>query len=638
MSFLAPLFLALSALAVPIIILYMLKLRRREMEVSSTMLWRMVLRDREANSPWQRLRRNLLLLLQLLLLAALVIALARPFITVPVVATGQITVLLDGSASMNAADASPSRFESAQAIARGLANDLTQGSLMTIILVDPKPRVLASASGDKLELMAAIESARPSSGSANWDTAFALATGANGSVANSTTVIISDGGLPENAPPLTGEVRYVPVGTESANLGLSALSMRPTSDGPQLFAGVTNYGEAEATTIVTFNIDGQLFNAQQLAVPAGKTTNVVLDTYEGAVVAEAVLSPAPGAPRTDYLTGDDRAWAIFNPPQTGRTLFLSGAGNIYVEQLLAALPGIEPFRAPVDQPLPTDPFDLYIYDGELGAELPQKELLLINPPANELFAVGGVFTPTITSTITLADTSPLLRFVDFGNVHILRAREVEAPSWATTLIAIDGKPLVFTGTLDRRRIAVFTFDLRDSDLPLQITYPILMANLIGWLTPSTVISDSGDAFHPGDTVTIRPAAGEQAVGIVAPDGRIFSAPATEAGVLFADTEQLGVYGVGTATIQEGFKPVGYFAVNLFDPLESNLKPAETLTVGRAQVAAAVREQVGQREFWPYVAAAALAILLIEWWVYHRGSAVSTGPGWRGFFQRRKVGA
>jgi hypothetical protein len=638
MSFLAPLFLTLSALAIPIVILYMLKLRRRETEVSSTMLWRMVLRDREANSPWQRLRRNLLLLLQLLLLAALVIALARPFIQVPVVASGQITVLLDGSASMNATDVSPSRFESAKALARGLANDLTQGSLMTLIIVNPKPAVLVSASGDKQELFKAIDSANPSLGSANWETAFALATGANGSVANSTTVIISDGGLPERVPPLTGEVRYVPVGTESANLGITALSMRPANDGPQLFASVTNYGASDAKTIITFNIDGQLFSAQQLDVPAGKTSNVVLNTYEGATVAEAVLSSAPGSTLTDYLTSDDKAWAVFNPPQTGRTLFLSQKGNLYVEQLLAALPGLNPFRAPIDQPLPTDPFDLYIYDGQLSETLPEKELLLFNPPPNDLFTVGGVFTPTITSTLTLAENNPLLNFVDFSNVHILRAREVEAPAWATTLISVDGKPLVFTGTLNRRRIAVFTFDLRDSDLPLQIAYPILMSNLISWLTPSTVISESGEAFHPGDTVTIRPAVGEQAVGIVAPDGTVFSAPATEAGVLFGQTDQLGVYGVGTASIQEGFKPVGYFAVNLFDPLESRIQTAGSLTVGKAQVAAAVREQTGQREFWPYVAAAALLVLLIEWWVYHRGSTVGAGPGWRGFFQRRKVGA
>jgi hypothetical protein len=83
MSFLTPLFLLLGLLAVPVIILYMLRLRRREVLVSSTMLWQKLMRDREANAPWQRLRRNLLLFLQLLILAALVLALARPFLPVP---------------------------------------------------------------------------------------------------------------------------------------------------------------------------------------------------------------------------------------------------------------------------------------------------------------------------------------------------------------------------------------------------------------------------------------------------------------------------------------------------------------------------------------------------------------------------
>jgi hypothetical protein len=189
--------------------------------------------------------------------------------------------------------------------------------------------------------------------------------------------------------------------------------MRPARGGPQLFASVTNYGDADARAIITFNLDGQLFNAQQLDIPAGKTSNVVLETYEGAVVAEAVLSKAPGAPLADYFPDDDKAWAVFNPPQTGRALFLSSKGNLYVEQLLAALPGIQPFRAPADQPLPTDPFDLYIYDGDITGELPEKELLLINPSSNELFTVGEVFTTTITSTITLAQNDPLLSFVDF---------------------------------------------------------------------------------------------------------------------------------------------------------------------------------------------------------------------------------
>jgi hypothetical protein len=232
MNFLSPLFLSLAALAAPIILLYMLKLRRREMEVSSTLLWRMVLRDREANAPWQKLRRNILLILQLLLLALLVFALARPFIPVAVVASGQVTVLLDASASMNATDVQSSRFDAAQAIARRLADDLSQDGVMTIILVQPQPKVLVSASNDKRELRQAIDNAKPSIGPANWEAALALASGANGSVANSTTVLISDGGLPENLPPIPGEVRYVPVGDQSANLGINALSLRPAAGGP----------------------------------------------------------------------------------------------------------------------------------------------------------------------------------------------------------------------------------------------------------------------------------------------------------------------------------------------------------------------------------------------------------------------
>ncbi|MEK9164137.1 MAG: VWA domain-containing protein, partial [Chloroflexota bacterium] len=413
MNFLAPTFLSLAALAAPIILLYMLKLRRREMEVSSTLLWRMVLRDREANAPWQKLRRNLLLFLQLLLLALLVFALARPFIPVAVVASGQVTVLLDASASMNATDVQPSRFDAAQAIARRLADDLSQDGVMTIILVQPQPKVLVSASNDKRELRQAIDNASPSIGSANWEAAFALANGANGSVANSTTVLISDGGLPENLPPIPGEVRYVPVGDQSANLGINALSLRPAAGGPQLFASVANYGDADANTILTVNLDGELFNAQQLTVPAGKTSNVILPVYDGVVIAEAALSPPVGAPQTDYLATDDKAWAVYNPPQSGRVLLLSRSGNIYIEQLLAALPGLQPFRASVDQPLPTDPFDLYIYDGVITGTLPSSELLLVNPPSGgDLnFTVGEVFTATGTGAITLAD-DPRLQFVD----------------------------------------------------------------------------------------------------------------------------------------------------------------------------------------------------------------------------------
>src|SRR4029453_16820908 len=104
MGILLPAALALLALAIPIIIFYMLRLRREELNVSSELLWRRALQDRTANAPWQRLRRNLLLLLQLLLLVLLVASLARPFLFSDAPAAGNIVVVLDASASMQARD------------------------------------------------------------------------------------------------------------------------------------------------------------------------------------------------------------------------------------------------------------------------------------------------------------------------------------------------------------------------------------------------------------------------------------------------------------------------------------------------------------------------------------------------------
>ena len=122
MQFLTPLAFALAALAIPILLLYMLKLRRRQTQVSSTLLWEQLLRDRQANAPWQKLKRNLLLFLQLLILAALVFALARPALQTKVVASGSVIVLLDASASMNATDVTPSRFEEARKSVLALIN------------------------------------------------------------------------------------------------------------------------------------------------------------------------------------------------------------------------------------------------------------------------------------------------------------------------------------------------------------------------------------------------------------------------------------------------------------------------------------------------------------------------------------
>jgi Ca-activated chloride channel family protein len=641
MSFLAPLALALGLLAVPIVVLYMLKLRRREVEVSSTMLWQLLLRDREANAPWQRLRRNLLMLLQLLLLAALVLALARPFWPVATVANGTLVVLLDGSASMQATDVAhaPTRFDAARAEVGKLIDGLGTGGSMSIILVGRQPEVLAAATADKQVLRDALNRAHPSDASGDWAAVMALAAGAvrAGNAAQSVIVVVSDGRLPPNLPTLPAEVRYIPIGSSTDNLAVRALALRPAAGGPQLFASVANYGTANRPVVVSISRNGQLYSVQQLAVPAGGSADLVLTNlppepaiYEARLLPPAdTAKPASGA-RLDQLPLDDQAWAVYQPPAAGRVLLIS-PGNVFLEQVFAALSaplGLKPFRLQSGQPLPSDPFDLYVFDGAITGTLPATDLLLVNPPSNALFSVGATFTNTAVVGVTQND--PLTQFVDWSNVHLLKARQVVPPAWARVLVQAEGGPLVFVGEVGGRRVAVLTFDLHNSDLPLQVTFPVLIANLLNYLAPAQPFS-AGDGLQPGQSLLIKPGSSDTAITVQDPTGAVYLATTTQGGVVFANTNVLGVY-----TVLSNQAVLGHFAVNLFDPGESNIRPATSIRIGRTDIQATAPEAQGQLEIWPWLAGAAFVLLLLEWWIYHRGATLPALSGWRGIFARRRM--
>src|SRR5258706_1087527 len=618
MQFLTPTGLFLATLAVPIIILYMLKLRRKQVQVSSTLLWERLLRDRQANAPWQKLKRNLLLILQLIILAALVFAFARPAIQTSTVASGSVIILLDASASMNATDVVPSRFELARKTIQLLIDGLSGESRMTLILVSGTPHALITSETDKALLKKALSAAQPTLGSADWQSAFALAAGAAHGSQDVTTVIVSDGGLPENGlPSLPGEVRYLPAGTPADNLAITALALRPAARGPQLFTEVTNYAETDRAVLLSVYFGQELISARQLNLAAGSSQNLSLDNLSGTPgIYKARISSLQNNAALDAFSFDDTAFAIYQASAARRVLLVS-KGNLFLEQLLASLPGIQPFRALPGKDgalqIPNEPFDLYLLDGIIPVELPAGNLLFVNPPtgSNAFFQVGAPFKEM---TNVQVREHPLTRFVDWSNVHILQAKTVQLPAWADVLISVDAGPLVFAGEMDNRRIAALTFDLRESDLPLQIAFPILFSNLINQLIPPGAF-DAMQPLHPGESLSIAPQPGVQQVVVTSPSGLVFTVPPGVNGFTFTETNEPGYYAVNF--ISKGADTVAYFAVNLFDSSESDIRVRPSIQIGRAAVTSAQPEKIGQLELWPWLAALALLALLIEWPMYHR---------------------
>jgi hypothetical protein len=176
------------------------------------------------------------------------------------------------------------------------------------------------------------------------------------------------------------------------------------------------------------------------------------------------------------------------------TVILATPGNSFLERAIGLMPDLNPITIRVTDTLtnrvslPSDlAANLTILDTLNPTDLPASgNLLFVGPQAtNNLIRVGGTMTDT--AILDIQSDHALLRYVEpslLRELHISRARQVETPSWAIPLITARGGPLLFAGQVGGRRIAVLTFDLHHSDLPLKIAFPILMANLTHWLAPT----------------------------------------------------------------------------------------------------------------------------------------------------------
>src|SRR3954451_12480450 len=98
MSFANPMALAWAALAIPIVVFYILKIRLRRVPVSTTLFWQQIFEEKKPRSLLEMLRHLLSLLVQIAVLACLVLALGEPFFKWEVLEARRLVLVVDNSA------------------------------------------------------------------------------------------------------------------------------------------------------------------------------------------------------------------------------------------------------------------------------------------------------------------------------------------------------------------------------------------------------------------------------------------------------------------------------------------------------------------------------------------------------------
>lgn len=311
MGFLSPITALIAAgITVPLLVsLYFLKLKRRQVMISSTLLWKKAIQDMQVNSPFQRLRRSLLLLLQLLILGALLFAMARPTMQTTAAPGQRVVIVIDHSGSMNATDVSPTRLDEAKKAALELIDNLDTGSGTgvsggdlegtsrgisgggggaMVVSFAQSARVCQTFTNDLTMLRDAVRGIEPTDQVSSLDPALRLIEPFAKRVSQDdedalVVYVISDGRVRGGGRPMSlagAQLRYIPVGggprgmagaADTDNVGIISFSARRDFDKPeivQVFARVANFGRDPVKTNLTLSLDGRVTRVQPVTLGA----------------------------------------------------------------------------------------------------------------------------------------------------------------------------------------------------------------------------------------------------------------------------------------------------------------------------------------------------------------------------------
>lgn len=612
MNFLSPLAF-LFALTIPVVVVFYLLKRRRVVKlVSSTLLWQKFLAETQASAPFQKLRRNWLLLLQILLLILAVLALARPYFATKAKSSDLRVLILDASASMKSTDETPSRFEKARQEALKWVDSLRDSDKMVVLQTAANTEVKQSETSDKAVLRRAILSCSAMDSPTRLAPALKMAESLirdRGKDSNPEIHLFSDGAVPDmnefgnQALPLI----YHRVGQGDNNLGITALDVKANPEDPSqraVYVSVANFSSNSMETDLELLLDGKLVNTRPLKVGAGEVSpQIFVASQERDGVFTARLTAK------DDLAADNEASIVSLLPHPVKVLLVT-RGNRFLERALRAAANVQLTVAP-DLTDDGSEYDFVTLDDVTPTVWPKGNVFAIHVANTNWFEnVSEVEEPTI---VDWRATHPVLRYVGFDNVGVAKSMKVKTPSWGVSLVDSQQSPLIVAGDLGRQRILWVGFDTLESTWPYRVSYPIFVANAAEWLNPATE-RNSQLLVHAGDPFRLplqQPLTNNAQITL--PDGsaRQFKADPKANELVFGDTYHQGVYRLKAGTNETTF------CVALLDPAESNIKPRDELQFGKYTKVSATTLHRANMELWRSIAAIALIVLLFEWWYYHR---------------------
>jgi len=650
MNWLSPLTALYAAAAtVPLfLLLYFLKLKRQNRVVPSTLLWKRAVQDLQVNAPFQRLRHNILLLIQFLMLLAVLAALAGPVLSLHSMKTERYVLLIDNSASMNATDVEPSRLEYAKEQATVFVTSLAEGSFFSvkrqppqvmIITINDNAKVVCNFTSDKEQLLNAIEQIRPNDGGTNLGQGLTLARAycqtpdpeANNRSAEQAAklFLFSDGGIRDmqNLKMAENEMVYHAIGTSSDNVAITSMKARRSFENAEqvnVFAMLTNYGDSAVTTDLELSINSDLKAVKAITIPGRSVDSLTKKEKYGQISIDFDISSLEDGvielrqPKKDSLPADDVAWAVISAPR-GISVLLVTNGNRVLESALQACRQINLFKCTPQEFSKMDtemiglrkPYDVVVLDRHDGQKV-ARGCYLVFGKAPEGIGIETAGEDENQIIIDYRAKHPVLNYVNMENLFVGKYYNMTLPRDAEILAEFDQSPAIGLVQRGDSTFILAGFDIMESNWPFEPGFVMFVYNSIAYLAENAGLVEKTE-LNVAEPVILQ--------GFQPDTEGLFSGPGyknekiivTESGKLHLPImERIGLY-----RLEMPDSEPRVFAVNLLNREESDIRPQEQLTVtGQDIKASEIEIKRFNLPIWPYIIAAVLLLACVEWFVYN----------------------
>lgn len=530
MSFASPIMFAFAALAVPIVVFYILKVRLRRVPVSTNLFWKQIYDEKPPRSIWQYLRHLLSLLAQLLFLLLLVFAVADPYFSWQLLQARRIVVVIDNSASMRAQDVEPSRFESAIDAALDTANGLRFRDEMAIVLAGAEPEVVVGMSGHVPTLKRALESITVSDNPTELDLAIKLGHQLIGDHPHGQVLVFTDGcadslrgaveietpetvttsrdaAVATSAPtPVASESLVLVGSSDASNVGITQFQVRRSLADPlgyEILVAVKNASEQPVTGRVELELDGVPVDVLPMNLEPEEvfTRSLEKTSLEGGTLVATLTELRPGndddAPADDQnastepetasnvnsLLTDDTAWSVL-PPRTVQNVLIVSAGNLFLQKVFEANPLV---NVTVQKEFPDEwPSDgIIVLHRDVPEKLPTGDLFIVDPLNDcDGWKLGEpIENPIITD---LDKESALMTHVRLDNVLMPQARQLNFEQPPRVLAgSVSGDPVYAEIKRPNGKCLVLSVNINEGDLAFRTAFPIMVTNSLGWFAGQT---------------------------------------------------------------------------------------------------------------------------------------------------------